>query len=290
MFRNLCSACSLCGLGNNTKVLHGSASVSFKSMAPNHELLATQEFDNKFERYYMTWRGIKSLFRRFIGKVVDAVFIFKSPFGLQKIIIIIHGASCSGKSTVMRRLKRRYNGFKFVEADNFQYTVREEKKTYSAMLEKVLKLLIDRGADRGKATSLVESIQDFASLPGLLNPPYKTMAGLVKECLENDVVIATCGNLPPPHWNGDYYRLLASCTGKGVLHVLIAPDNTTYMKRVRSRYLDAKMEKLLTTNSWRLENKQEYQLVLTGCEKTKMIVAMIHASARDVGTELHASI
>ena len=227
--------------------------------------------------------------RRFIGKIIDAVFIFKSPVGLQKIIIIIHGASCSGKSTVLRRLKRRYNGFKFVEADNFQYTVREEKKTYSAMLEKLLKLLIDGGADRGKATSLVESIHDRASLPGLLNLPYKTMAGLVEECLKNDVVIATCGNLPPPHWNGDYYRLLESCTGKGVLHVLIAPDNATYMKRVRSRCLDAKMEKLVTTNSWRLEFKKRYHLVLTGCETTKMIVAMIHASVRAVHAELHAS-
>jgi len=237
----------------------------------------------------MTWRWIKRSYRKLIEKALDAVFIFKTPVGFQSTLVIIHGASCSGKSTVLSQLKRRYSGCKFLEADQFRYWVREKKEIYSAISEKLVKSLTDAGIDSKKSKALVESIQDYDSLPGVSSPPYRIMAGMVKECLENDVIIATCGNLPPPHWKGGYYQLLANCTGKGILHVLIAPDKAAYIERVLSRGRETKMERFILSHMWRLENKHEYHLVLTGHEPTTMIIEMIRKSIHAVDVTLHTS-
>ena len=52
-----------------------------------------------------------------LGRVVDAAFVLKRPLGLSDALVLIHGASCSGKSTVLRTLARRYRGFFALEAD-----------------------------------------------------------------------------------------------------------------------------------------------------------------------------
>jgi len=222
----------------------------------------------------VTW---KRLFRRLANKVFDAAFIVKSPAGLQRTAVILHGDSCSGKSTVLRRLRRRYTGCTYMEADNLQYW---KINADPDILNVALDLLTDAGVEKDKARALVRSIEEFSRLPDIHYSPHRVMVELLKTCLASDAVIATCGNLPPPHGEFGYYQLLVQCTGKAISHVLIAPDDVEYAKRIRSRGRAAQADSIIKNSGWRLRNRAFYDLVLTGNESTARILELIRTSIR----------
>jgi len=213
--------------------------------------------------------------RRLANIVFDAAFIVKSPAGLQRTAVILHGDSCSGKSTILRRLRRRYAGCTYMEADDLQYWKFEADPN---VLNVALNLLADSGVEMDKARALVRSIEEFSRLPGMTYSPDRVMVELLKTCLANDAVIATCGNLPPPHGEFGYYQLLAQYTGKVILHVLIAPDDADYAKRIRSRGWAAQADNIIKNSGWRLRNRAFYDLVLTGSESNARILELIRAS------------
>jgi len=218
---------------------------------------------------------LKRLLRRLTDKVIDATYIIKTPIGLQHTAVILHGDSCVGKSTILRQLKRRYVGCAFMEADNLMYW---KMKADPRMLSLAGNLLTDTGVEKDKANALVRSIEQFGQLPDMAYSPNSVMVELLKTCLVNDCVMATCGNLPPPHGEFGYYQLLAECTEKTMVHALIAPDKAELEKRIRSRGQVAQLETLLEGNDWRLRNKSYYNVVLTGNESTARILELIHAS------------
>jgi hypothetical protein len=213
--------------------------------------------------------------QRLANKAFDAAFIIKSPAGLQRTIVILHGASCSGKTTILRRLKRRYAECTYMEADDLEYWKSEADPD---ILNLAHNLLMDNGVGRDKATALVRSIEEFSRLPNMDFSPYKIMVELLKRCLVSDAVVATCGNLPPPHGDCGYYQLLAQCSGKSISHVLVAPDNAVYAKRIRSRGEAARIEGHIRDNDWRMRNREFYNLVLTGNEPIASIMKMIRTS------------
>jgi hypothetical protein len=219
----------------------------------------------------------KKLFRRLANKVIDAAFIVKSPAGLQRTAVILHGDSCSGKSTILRRLRRRYTGCKYLEMDNLQYWKIDADPD---ILNVALNLLADAGVDMDKARALVRSIEEFGRRPGMTHSPHSAMVELLKICLTNDAVIATCGNLPPPHGEFGYYQLLAQCTGKSISHVLIAPDKAEYVKRIRSRSVVAQANSLIKNYGWRMQNRASYDLVVTGNESPARILELIRATIK----------
>lgn len=215
-------------------------------------------------------------FRRLANKIIDAAFlVIKSPAGLRRSVVILHGDSCSGKSTILRRLRRRYSGCKYLEMDVFQYW---KAGADPGILNVALDLLAEAGVEKDKAKALVRSIEEFSRLPGMAHSPHRVTVELLKACLESDAVMATCGNLPPPHGEFGYYRLLAECTGKAVAHVLIAPDKAEYAKRIRSRSAIAQADSLIKNYGWRQQNRASYDLTVTGNEPPAEILESIRAS------------
>lgn len=215
--------------------------------------------------------------RRRVNKVIDAAYIFKTPAGLQRAAVILHGDSCTGKSTILRRLKRRYAGCTYMEADDLRYWKNEADPN---LLKVALNLLTDAGVERDKSKALVRSIEEFSRLPGMAFSPHRVMVELLKTCLSSDAVIATCGNLPPPHGDCGYYQLLAQCTGMSLSHVLLAPDKAELAKRIRSRGQAAQLDTRIADNDWRIQHRAFYDLVLTGSESTARILELIRASIR----------
>ncbi len=215
--------------------------------------------------------------RRLGNKVIDAAFVFKSPAGLQGHAVILYGASCSGKTTILHRLRRRYAGCTYMEADDLKYWKFEADPN---VLNVALNLLADAGVERDKSRALVRSMEEFSQLPDMVFSPYRVMVELLKTCLASDAVIATCGNMPPPHGDCGYYQLLAQCTGKAMSHVLVAPDNAVLAKRIRSRGQEEKMKGLIADNDWWLQHRAYYDLILTGNESPARILELIRASIR----------
>lgn len=224
--------------------------------------------------YGVAW---KRLFRRLANKVIDAAFIVKSPAGLRRAAVILHGDSCSGKSTILRQFRRRYTGCTYLEMDSLQYWKIDADPE---ILNVALKLLADAGVDMDKAKALVRSIEEFSRLPGMTHSPHRVMVELLKRCLANDAVIATCGNLPPPHGEFGYYQLLARLTGKAISHVLVAPDKAEYVKRIRSRSAIAQADSLLKNYGWRMQNRTSYDLVVTGNESMARMLELIRATIK----------
>lgn len=230
----------------------------------------------------MMW---KSLFQRLANKVrglankaFDAAFIVKSPANLQGHVVILHGATCSGKTTILRQLRRRYAGCTFMEADDVKYWKSEGDPDD---LNVALNLLRDAGVETDKARALVRSMEEFSRLPDMEYSPYKVMVELLKTCLASDAVIATCGNLPPPHGDCGYYQLLAQCSGKTMSHVLIAPDKAALAKRIRSRDQTAEMDIIIAENDWWMQHREHYDLFLTGNESPATMLELMRASIRE---------
>jgi len=148
------------------------------------------------------------------------------------------------------------------------------------ILNVALNLLADAGVEKDKAKALVRSIDEFSRLPGMTYSPHSVMVELLKTCLANDAVIATCGNLPPPHGEFGYHQLLAQCSGKAISHVLIAPDKAEYVKRIRSRSVVAQANSLIKNYGWRMQNRASYDLVVTGNESMARILELIRATIK----------
>lgn len=219
-----------------------------------------------------------------LGRVVDAAFVFKRPLGLSDALVILHGTSCSGKSTILRALARRFRGFAAVEGDRLGYMAREPDGTDGQLMNETFEFLLGAGIDQQRARRLLDTVDEFAALEGLRYPPHRTMTGLIRACCKNSVVVATCGNLPPPTWQGGFYRELTSCTGQQALHVLIAPEEADFRRRVEARNLGERMETLVAGNAWRLDRQGDYGLVLDGSEAIEPIVGMIRERIRPLAS------
>ena len=215
--------------------------------------------------------------RRRVNKIIDAAFIVKSSAGLQGVAVVLHGASCSGKTTILRRLRRQYAGCTYMEADDLKYWKIDGD---SDDLNVALNLLTDAGVEKDKSRALVRSMEEFSRLPDMAYSPYRVMVELLKTCLASDAVIATCGNLPPPHGDCGYYQLLAQCSRKTMSHVLVAPDKAVLEKRIRSRGQTADMERIIAENDWWKQHREYYDLVLTGNESTARMLELMRASIR----------
>lgn len=236
--------------------------VSRRLTAPTHQ---TRRFRK------VPWIG---RFRRLADRVIDTAAILKSPTGLQGAAVILHGASCSGKSTILRRLKRSYTGCTFLEMDDLKYW---RVAPDADVLNAASNLLIEAGIETDKSKALVHSIEHSDREPQK-NSRHGTMVELVKACIWHDPVIATCGNLPPPNVDKGFYRLLEQSTKKTVLHVLVAPDNTVLAKRIHARRLDAQAERFIASNNRWLQNRSFYDLVLTGDEPPAEALETIRTS------------
>ena len=219
----------------------------------------------------MKWRRI---FRKLTNKAIDAAFIVKSSAGLGRSIVVLHGASCSGKSTILRRLRRRYSGCTYLEMDVLQYW---RKEADSNILGVAAKILTEAGVDSGNATMLVRCIKHAHRLPKR-NTRHRSMVELLRIGISNDTVIATCGDLPPPDVDNGYYELMAECTNKTILHVLIAPDDAVLAKRIQSRGQTAFVKEYIASNNRRLRHRAFYDLVLTGNESAAEMLALIRTA------------
>ncbi len=112
------------------------------------------------------------------------------------------------------------------------------------------------------------------------------MVELIKTCLASEAVIATCGNLPPPHEDNGYYQLLGQCAGKTILHVLVAPDNAVHVKKIRSKGQTTLTKKHTASNDRWQQHKTLYDLVLTGSESAAQILELIHTTIRRTRSDL----
>jgi len=214
--------------------------------------------------------GIK---RRLTERIVDAAFLIKSPANLAKAVVILHGASSTGKSYALRWLNRRYKGCVCIEMDRFMYN---RVLPDPGILKTALNLLTDAGVADNQAQALVQKIENADLLEGKY-PRHRSMVELLKACLAQDTVIATCGDLPPPRLDNGYYEMLGGYTSKTPLHVLIAPESKLHAKRLRMRGRPD-MDRWLASNSRRLSNRAYYDLVLSGTEQTANILELIRNS------------
>lgn len=211
------------------------------------------------------------ILRRAIDRVIDALVIFKSPAGLSKGIVILHGASCAGKSTILLRLKRHYNQCHYIDMDKFRYW---EIESGTDELSEARSLLDEAGTDKGLVQEMLHSIEHSHRVP-TGKPRNRVMVELLRASLEFDAVAVTCGNLPPPFVADGYYSLLEKCTDHFVIHVLLAPDRHILEQRVRSRGKSAEVEEYVSSNNWWLKNSAAYDLVLNGSESTTDVIDRI---------------
>ncbi len=218
-------------------------------------------------------KGIREL-RRLALRVVDAAFLVKSPAALQGAAVILHGASCSGKSSVLRRLKKRYSGCTYLETDRLQYWKFEANP---GLLNIALDLLTDAGVPVEKSRALLQSIEQAHREPEK-SSRHGSLVELLKTCLKSDAIIATCGNLPPPNIDNDFYQLLGQCTNKTTLHVLVAPDSAVHAERIRARGRDANLKRFIASSNQRLRNGAHYDLVLNGSETTAVILDLLRVA------------
>jgi len=214
--------------------------------------------------------GIK---RRLTERIVDAAFLIKSPANLAKAVVILHGASSTGKSYALRWLNRRYKGCVFIEMDQFLYN---KVLPDPGILKTALDLLTDAGIADNQAQALVQKIENSALLEGK-DPRHRSMVELLKACLAHDTVIATCADLPPPRLDNGYYEMLGRYTSKTPLHVLVAPESKLLAERLRMRGRPD-MDRWLASNRRRLSNRAYYDLVLSGTERTANILELIRNS------------
>jgi chloramphenicol 3-O-phosphotransferase len=215
--------------------------------------------------------GIK---RRLTKRIVDAAFLIKSPANLAKAVVILHGASSTGKSYALRWLNRRYKGCVFIEMDRF---LRSRVLPDPGILKTALDLLTDAGVAVKQAHALAQKIENADLLEGKY-PRHRSMVELLKACLAHDTVIATCGDLPPPRLDNGYYEMLGRYTLKTPLHVLVAPESKVLAERLRMRRRESDMDRWLASNRRRLSNKAYYDLVLSGTEPTANILELIRNS------------
>ena len=104
--------------------------------------------------------GIK---RRLTERIVDAAFLIKSPANLAKAVVILHGASSTGKSYALRWLNRRYKGCVCIEMDRFMYN---RVLPDPGILKTALDLLTDAGVAINQAQALVQKIENANLLWG----------------------------------------------------------------------------------------------------------------------------
>lgn len=211
-------------------------------------------------------------YQRVLDIIADAAFHVKSPSGFHATAVILHGASCVGKSSLLRKLRRRITGCVFVEMDDFEYWKHEAA---CPLHDDVFRLLTEAGVNENQARELSHSIERC-------NRTYcgdrtRVMVELLGACRAHDAVISTCGNLPPPHEDHDFYRLLATHTGMRPLHVLLAPSLAVQTRYIRSRGRSAKMDGYIADQRKRLHEQANYDLVLNGGESTAGILEWIRA-------------
>jgi hypothetical protein len=218
--------------------------------------------------------GIK---RRLTERIVDAAFLVKSPANLAKGVVILHGASCTGKSYALRWLRRRYKGCVYIEMDRFLYN---RVLPDPGILRAALELLTDAGVAINQAQALVQKIKNSDLVEGT-DPRYASMVELLRACLAHDIVIATCGDLPAPHVDNGYYEMLGRYTSKTPLHVLVAPESKVLAERFKMRNRQSEMDYWLAGQRWRLENRASYDLVVSGTEPTDKLLEMIRNSILD---------
>jgi hypothetical protein len=218
--------------------------------------------------------GIK---RRLTERIVDAAFLIKSPANLARGVVILHGTSCTGKSYALRWLKRNYKGCVYIEMDRFLYN---RVLPDPGILKAALDLLTDAGVAVDQAQALVQKIKN-ADLVGGKDPRYASMVELLKACLAPDTVIATCGDLPPPHVDNGYYEMLGRYTSKTPLHVLVAPESKLLAERFKMRGRESEMDHWLAGQRLRLANRASYDLVVSGTEPTAKLLELIRNSLLD---------
>lgn len=209
--------------------------------------------------------------RRIFSRVIDLLVVFKSPAGLPGCTVILHGASCTGKSTILELVKRHYNQCHYVDMDIFRYW---ESEAGPDELNEAHSLLNEAHTDESLSQEMLHSIEHSHQVPGGKSR-NRVMIELLRLSLEFDTVMVTCGNLPPPFVAGDYYTLLERCTDHVVVHVLLAPDPHILEKRVRLRGRSAQLEDYVSSNNWWLKNRASYDLVLSGSESTTEVVDSI---------------
>ena len=227
---------------------------------------------------------IKRIIVTLYNKVLDKIYVFKLPINLDKVVVIFHGASCSGKSYYLRWLSRKYNGFRAVEMDRYlhskikpnpEFIENAFNKLSDSLFEHLIVNFINPEFVNEKSNRLEEIIRSSDLLDGK-NPRYVSMIELFKESLINNVVICTCGDLPPPRLDNGYYRLLGNYTSKVIIHVLIGPNNEVLKKRIKFRGREQVMEKWLESNRRRISNKKYYDILLNGVESISDVVESIN--------------
>lgn len=213
-------------------------------------------------------------FQRLALRVIDAAFLIKTPAAIQGAAVILHGASCSGKSSILRRLKKRYSGCTYLETDQLQYWTFEASP---GLWKIALDLLTDAGVPLEQSRTLLQSIERAHREPGK-NTRHGSMLELLMTCLKSEAVIATCGNLPSPYIDNGFYGLLGQCTNKKTLHVLVAPDSAVHAERIRAKGRDAMLEHLVATNNRLLGNRVHYDLILNSSESNALILDLFRAT------------
>ena len=209
--------------------------------------------------------------RRIVSRVIDAVVIFKSPANLPGCTVILHGASCTGKSTILELVKRHYNQCHYVDMDIFRYW---ESEAGPDELSEAHTLLNEADMNESLSREMLHSIEHSHKVTGGKSR-HRVMIELLRISLEFDTVMVTCGNLPPPFVADDYYSLLERCTDHVVVHVLLAPDPHILEKRVRLRGRSAQLADYVSSNNWWLKNRASYDLVLNGSESTTDVIDSI---------------
>jgi hypothetical protein len=189
----------------------------------------------------------------------------------------------------MRRLESAYSDCKYVEIDVLGYWKSDPDPS---ILDRAANFLAEAGVSDDASIKLVQLIEQSHRWQG--RPRHLVMVELLNQCLLHDVLITTCGSLPPPNVDNGFYPLLEKCTNKRLLHVLVAPDEEELRRRLRLRETEIRaaraiattnhwLEKpaskaaraIATTNHW-LEERALYDMVLTGNEPATVLLEMLH--------------
>ena len=212
--------------------------------------------------------------RKTTERIVDTAFLIKTPANLSSGVVILHGASCTGKSYALRWLKRKYKGCVFIEMDRF---LGHKVLPDSGILKTALDLLAEAGVSVNQAHALVQKIKT-ADLVGGRYPRYTSMVELLKACLLHDTVIVTCGDLPAPHVDNGYYEMLGRYTSKTPLHVLVAPEAKVLAERFKMRGRESEMDYWIVGQRWRMANRASYDLIVSGTEPSAKLLELIRDS------------
>lgn len=177
---------------------------------------------------------------------------------------ILHGASCSGKSYILKKARLEFPEIAYIDIDKSKYWQPnppiEIHKTFYRWYEEWSKL------NDPKCRDLIENIN--ASSDSI----KYTKILLIRACYNRITFASTCGNLPKP--DDKFYTFVLNCFNTKISHVLIVPPKNKFVEQVymRGKKRIDRLDELLRQYEGRKREKDKYdEIVIDNIDIAKFI-------------------